>query len=299
MGRIFLLPFRRSPPCDLPASVVYWKCLKMYPPTDSQHRQGVSLHGENRVASPRVSVARNQNMKKGSTGFTLVELLVVIAIMILMITLTVPAFNALNGAGDLGKAASDIQGFLEQARNQALVRNTFVYVGLQEMDGLSGTNTGIGEVVIAAIGSADGTRLTGAGVLTTNLIPIGKAITFSNVHITNASQLLSGGMTNRPGQSGYANNPNLSIIDLSTNGGTTVFQWPPLPAPKRYAFYNLIEFDPQGIPRIYSTTPNNSVQNYLEIPLIQAHGDVVVTKSPNQAAIQIDGVTGAVRVYRP
>jgi Tfp pilus assembly protein FimT len=231
--------------------------------------------------------------------------LVVIAIMGILMTLAIPAFTALNGSGDLTKGASDIQSFLQEARSQAMARNTYVYVGLQEVDALNPTTSnGVGEIAIAAVASIDGTRALGttnSGGLT-NVTPISKALTLSNIHLTNAASLTSGSnMTGRPGGT-TSGIPSADVIDISgITNMISSFQWPLAPSPAHYIFQTVLEFDPQGVPRM-QTNPavvDTSIQSYFEIPLTVAHGDIAVTNSPNQAAIQIDGVTGAVRVYRP
>ena len=230
---------------------------------------------------------------------------VVIAIMVILMTLAIPAFNALNGSGDLTKAASDIQSFLQEARSQAMARNTYVYVGLQEVDGLNPTSSnGVGEIVIAAVASIDGTRALGttnSGGLT-NVTSISKALTLSNVHLTNATSLNTGAnMTGRPGGSS-SGIPSSDVVDLSgVTNMISSFQWPLFPSVAHYIFQTVLEFDPQGVPRV-QTNPmvvDTSIQSYFEIPITMAHGDIPLTNSANQAAIQIDGVTGAVRVYRP
>lgn len=272
----------------------------MYPPNDLQHRKGVSIHrgscADSRSGLTLTSCSRSQITSISfAKAFTLVELLVVIAIMCLLMALAIPAFTAMNGSGDLSKAASDIESFLQEARSQAMANNTFVYVGLEEVDGINPTSSnGVGEIVMAAVATSDGTR-SGYGVISSNIFPISKAVIFQNVHLTNALSLTSGNMINRPGQSGYAT-PNLPIVDISTNTSAVSFQYPLFPAPSKYIFQKVIEFDPQGVPRVQS---GSSIQNYFEIPLIPAHGNTAATNSANQAAIQIDGVTGAVRIYRP
>jgi hypothetical protein len=62
-----------------------------------------------------------------------------------------------------------------------------------------------------------------------------------------------------------------------------------------------VEFDPQGVARYQtsSATFDSSIKNYLELPLMTARGNIATTNSPNTAAIQIDAITGAIRLYRP
>jgi hypothetical protein len=210
--------------------------------------------------------------------------------MVILMALALPAFNAMNGAGDLTKAASDIQSFLQEARSEAMAKNTYVDVGLVELDGLSvNPSNGIGKIVIAAVASPDGTSTN------TAYTPISKALILENVHLTNAASLTSGtNMTGRPGGAD-SSVPASQVCDLSSVSSTN-FQWPLPPAAIIYSnFPIMVTFDPQGIPSVQAI----SGVGYYELPIVAAHGDVVSSNSMNQAAIQIDGVTGAVRVYRP
>lgn len=252
--------------------------LTMYPPIDTRYDQG-----------PSVPVARNDR------AFSLVELLVVMGIIGILATLMMPAFNALSGSGTLTKSSSDISDLLKQARSYAMGKNTYVYVGIQEVDMISPTtNNGIGRVALATVASEDGTRPyanTPGPLAAASILPLGKPHYFDNLHITNIGSLVSGpNMTGRP-----SNN----VVDLSTNYSTVTFNWTNGSA--NYAFTQVIEFDPQGVARVQNnSTYSPAIMNYIELALIPTHGNIAPAKVPaNQAAIQINGLTGAVRVYRP
>lgn len=251
----------------------------MYPPIDTRYNQG-----------PSVPVLRK------SHGFSLIELLIVMAIVVLLASLMTPAFNVLSSSGTLSKSASDISGVLEQARTYAMGKSTYVYVGIQEVDQVSPTaSNGIGRLALAMIASKDGTRpyTNSPGTLTanTNTTPIGKVRYFENLHLTNAESLVSG--TNMTGR------PSNNVVDLSTNYSTVTFNWTNGSA--KYAFTQVVEFDPQGVARVQNaSTYSPAIQNYIELALIPTHGNIAPAKVPaNQAAVQINGLTGAVRVYRP
>lgn len=236
-------------------------------------------------------------------AFTLLELLMVIGIMGLLFAMMGPAFNALKAGGDLTRAATEIQGILEQARAYAMANNTYVYAGLQEVDQISPTtNTGTGRVAIAVVASTTGMRpyTNSPAVLpVANITPLGKARYFENVHITNAGTLTQAtNMTKRPGQSG-SSIPSTSVTDLSAATAVTAFPWP-LTGTAKYNFANMVvEFSPQGTATIQTNTGSlSSISQYIEIALLPTRGNVA-TANANQAAIQINGLTGAVRVYRP
>ena len=225
-------------------------------------------------------------------GFSLIELLVVIASIAVMTALAVPAFNAVRGAGSLAKAASDISGTLQQARSYAMSQNTYVYVGLQEVDAIQPSSAdGIGRVVIAAVASKSGTRPVN---MAADSFAVSKAQPLDGAHMTNASTLdAAGGMATREA----------NLADLSLPGSTAAsqfqFGWP-LGGTAKYNFTKVIEFDPQGVARLQTTAGGSSqVGRGIEIALYPARGNMASTANANQASIQINGITGAVGIFRP
>ena len=109
----------------------------------------------------------------------------------------------------------------------------------------------------------------------------------------------------------------LSNTNTTYGTSTTWFGWPlgtiitvnGSPRPQ-YAFQKVVEFDPQGSARFISASNTSSypdaVPQYLEIGLQPSHGGVAAGPPANQAtnpgqiaAIQINGISGAVRIYRP
>jgi prepilin-type N-terminal cleavage/methylation domain-containing protein len=245
-----------------------------------------------------------------SHAFSLLELLVVIGIMGMLFALSGPIVSALKGAGDLGKASGDIGGIFEQARSYAMANNTYVYVGVQEVDQITPTaNSGIGRIALAAVASRTGMRPYPVANRPTNLpvaniTPLGKARYFENLHITNAGSLTQGtNMTSRPGRPG-SSIPSASVINLvpSMSGNAaakTTFQWP-ISGAAQYNFTNMVvEFSPQGTAAIQTNgLALSSFSQYIEIALHPTRGNVARTNA-NQAAIQINGITGGIRVYRP
>jgi prepilin-type N-terminal cleavage/methylation domain-containing protein len=233
-----------------------------------------------------------------SRGFTLVELLIVIGIMGMLFAMAGPALSALRGAGDIGKASGDIQGIFEQARSYAMANNTYVYVGIQEQDGINPTSAkGVGQVALGIVASVNGLRpysnspMTPSALSVSNITPLGRVKYFVNLHLTNAATVGTNGAM-------FRTSPD---VDMGTNtNSVTTFQIPPTGTAK-YSFKRVVEFDPQGVARYQtsSATFDSSIKNYLELPLMTARGNIATTNSPNTAAIQIDAITGAIRLYRP
>jgi len=133
-----------------------------------------------------------------------------------------------------------------------------------------------------------------------------------NIHLVD---LQNGGSA--PPQSGNMARPVAAAnYNLSNTAGTssTQFAWPlgtnPSASNAQYTFAKVIEFDPQGCARIIYTGNTASypdaVPQYLEIGLQPAHGTTAAgppasqsTNSGQIAAIQINGISGAVHTYRP
>jgi len=234
-------------------------------------------------------------------AFSLVELLVVIAVMALLMGLVAPAFLGIKGASDLGSATSEISGLLEQSRAYAMAQNTYVYVGIQEVDanvasGNSPQVAGTGRVVVAVVASKEGTRIFNASTNSfdsNKLVPISKLRKFENLHLGTPSD--SGNMA-RPSVPASNQVSDSSAYDLNS----AAFAWP-LEGTAIYKFFKIIEFDPQGTPRPLKSGGEGIVDR-LELGLLQSKGNIVVNSAQNpaqQSAIQLDGVTGATRIYRP
>jgi prepilin-type N-terminal cleavage/methylation domain-containing protein len=271
-------------------------------------------------------------------AFTLVELLVVIAIMLAMAALLLPAFNGMTRAGDLTKAAYEIAATLDQARAYAIANNTYVFVGITEVDAsvnssaspqISGNGKN-GRVAIAMAASRDGTRgydVTSLNLATppfsaasnpaivkngSTLVAISKLKYFDNLHLAAPGTLNGEGVSpNGDGSvgSGGIKRPYIDSNDFVLAAGSarstncvTQFSWPLGHAlgTGQYQFATVINFDPQGLARIQYSDKQDAIGKYLEIGLIPTRGNVAPQPVPaNIAVVQIEGVTGATCVYRP
>src|ERR1700734_3542471 len=100
--------------------------------------------------------------KARAQGFSLVELLTVISIAGILAILTVPAVQGLQQAGGFNKSVYAMSDSLNLARSYALANNTYVYVGLTEVDRTqnimtSPQNPGVGRVALSIVATKDGT----------------------------------------------------------------------------------------------------------------------------------------------
>ena len=231
-------------------------------------------------------MSRNANIKPtshsrggdGSRGFTLIELLSVIAVMTVMMVTVLPAFTGIRGAGNVTKVAYDVAGTLEQARSYAMANNTYVFVGFTERDGLNAANPGSGQILVAAMGSKDGTRKFDAS----NLVALSKLRRFENMHLEDS--LPNSGAMTRP-----------AVQDFN-RVGNDAFQADGAFTVSGQEFKKIIQFDPRGTASVQSGTV--SIPHWMEIGLVAAKGGAVVGKS-NCAALVLDGVTGSAKIYRP
>ena len=228
-------------------------------------------------------------------AFTLVELLVVMAIMIAMVGLLVPALSGLKGSGDITKTAYDISGSLELARTYAMGNNTYVWVGFFEEDPTKGNgNPGQGRLIVSIVASKDGTKIyqdassPAAPLDATRLTQVSSLLKFNNTHL----DLIPAENIVRPILTSTNSQVADSSFDQPAPNGTT-FTYPL--SGKTYTFAKIIQFSPRGdATRIVSTSTR-----LMEIGLRPTHGNVVDGKTLNLVAVQIAGIGGQVKLYRP
>jgi len=61
-------------------------------------------------------------------GFTLLELLITVTILAISLTLAVPNFNTLNNSMKMQRLATELNGFLVQAKSEAVLKNKDLWV---------------------------------------------------------------------------------------------------------------------------------------------------------------------------
>ena len=263
---------------------------------------------------PVVLVSRRP--ARSASAFTLIELLTVIAIMSMMMALIAPMLLGLKGTRDMGSSAAQIAGTLDQARAYAMANNTYVFVGIAEVDASVDSsarpqvNAGAspyGRVAVAVVASRDGTKH--SSTVTTDqgsdwqstygkgdyLTALGKLQRFENLHLASSNPPPASGPMARPDVSRYY------ILGNASCASTTPFSWPlgsQLTGGYQYRFDKVIQFDPQGVARITYASNGDEIRTYMEIGLQPTNG-VVVSSGPNVAAIQIDCMVGTTRIYRP
>jgi prepilin-type N-terminal cleavage/methylation domain-containing protein len=262
-------------------------------------------------------------------GFTLLELLIVVGIIALLLVLIAPAFTSMKGGADFTNAVYGIQGLLENARTYAKANNTYVFVGLAEVDSSTDPSvspqvtTGLtpyGRVAVAVVASKDGTRQFN---WTTNnqgddwtanysngahLMAVGKLQRYENLHFL--VDFPSWTPTAHPTSNMARYQPTGPPYSLGNASSTSVtpFTWPlgsPLdPNSSQYRFNRVIYFDPTGTARIATANNANAIVQVMELDLQPTHGSLAPPiptdqDAGNHAAIQVAPMSGKMRVYRP
>jgi prepilin-type N-terminal cleavage/methylation domain-containing protein len=244
--------------------------------------------------------------KSNPHGFTMVEILVVISIASILSLLASAGIQGIMGS-EYDSETSDIANTLVRARAYAMANNTYVFVGIQEVDA-SKTSTatqsaGTGRVGITVVASNDGTRIyapTAPSALdATKLTVISPLRHYENVHLKTSS-----GLGNLPNASMGASCNLASSSGATSSTSLTTFTWP-LTGTAQYSFGNnvsspgtVIQFNPQGEAQIVTGANTDSILQWIEIDLVPTHGSNVSGPALNSATILIDGVSGSVSTYR-
>lgn len=234
--------------------------------------------------------------KQNPRAFSLVEILAVTALITVLMAMVVPSMSSVKRGQNISRVSADIAATLEQARSYAMANNTYVFVGFTEVDGIQAESVrpqqaGSGRLLMGVVASKDGTR----GYETTNPASSWKGATnlsaltrlqrFDGVHLADVLGSTASGME--------------TVDSASRLGGVTVsttFDWPLGAGQKVCTFSRVIQFDPQGS----ATIPSGSgLSRWLEVALQPARGNQIDAANPNFAALQLDGITGAVRLFRP
>lgn len=205
-------------------------------------------------------------------AFSLIELLTVIAILALLLVTGVLGFQSIVSSHGVSQAATDVATLLEFARDEAVNRQSYMWVGLKEA-----TNNGAVELQMAAVYSVDGTTNTG-----TNLQPLSRIVRVKQVGLVPFANL-SAETRSLLGASTTVTEYATNTKGITFKVGATEFSNSLTFTPRGEAMLNggptsFAGFDPQigvGI-----------------VPSRRANG------SANDAGVVLDGSTGMARVLR-
>jgi hypothetical protein len=171
-----------------------------------------------------------------------------------------------------------------------MARNTFVFVGIAEVDGTqpdstAQTSSGVGRVVLAAVASKNGKK----NMDPSNLMPVSKIYQFDNVHLDD--QVGTAGNLARP----VVDATNKVASDSFVMDSAYAFNWP-VGGSAKYSFKKVICFSPSGAAS--NDLAAGDFAKWMEVGLVESRGNAVPA-TPNAAAVLLDGVTGSVAIYRP
>jgi hypothetical protein len=255
--------------------------------------------------------------------------LTVVGISLLMTALTIPALNALKNSSDVTSAAYDISGLLQIARTYAMTNNTYVYAGFEEVDatvspGALVQKPGVGRLAMVVAASRDGTPGYSTGVTGwqssgAGLVQVARLLRVEDVHLPMAMGAFptSGNMSASVGRRNVtARYPSFEVMSGAAPSATP-FNYPlsTTAAQAQYVFQNVIQYDPQGSARVLlvpttqgAAIDTESVPWCIELYLQQTHGNIAPPVpqpgasgaiTENDVSIQVDGMTGGVRIFRP
>jgi hypothetical protein len=168
--------------------------------------------------------------------------------------------------GSMNRAVSDISSILEQAQSYAMAHNTYVWVGFNE-------DVANRKMTVSAIAGTTGAAndIAVAG----NLRAVIKQQTYENLRLQTDEELAEIDLKGM--QAGK--NVTKSSVGNFTQGSTT--------------FASVIEFSPLGGARIES----GPMSRWIQLGLQGMNGAHV--EKNNVAALQLAGLTGQVRIFRP
>lgn len=239
--------------------------------------------------------------KASASGFSLVELITVMGLAAAMTVWLVPGFSHLSTQKNASKAATDLANVLEQARAHAIARNTYVWVGFFEEDATRPGVSGAGRVVISVVASKDGTKLYSNDdpdpqcLTPTRLTQVGKLLKLEHAHLDtlDVDEIPSRAVV--PPQDFQVGNSAFGQRTMPTPcDNHATFNYP-LQGTRQYEFVKILQFNPMGDITKIADTPTPCI----EIGIRPAHGNLPETESKYPVAVQLSGIGGQIRVYRP
>ena len=208
-------------------------------------------------------------------GLTLLEILAVLAVCSVLSCLATPAFQSISASRGISNGVYEAASLLELARNEAVTRQTYVWVAFQ-----NGDQNGDKELRMVAASSKDGS----ANSSLANLNFFTKPARIRNVIMTDWSSL-----NNRTQQM----EPSLSSSSLSQNKSNVTIAVGDL----NFADTTLT-FTPNGQVVLEGTpTLDTPYATVVDLSLKQTRGATVMTEAES-GAVLIQGSTGTVKLIR-
>lgn len=195
-------------------------------------------------------------------AFSLGELLVVVAVMALLMVFSLPMLPSILDGSRVSRVAGDIALLLEQSRTTAMARNTYVWIGIADVDD---------DLKIAIVeGTTGQPGDLGAG----NIVPVEKVRTYEDFR----TALVTGLAGMETGGEDIGGSLFGSFTQAS--GGSDV------------SFPKVIQFNPRGEASLRS----DSLSRWIDIGLVPLKGGK--PNDLNKVAFQVSGLSGQVRTFR-
>ena len=211
---------------------------------------------------------------QGKEGFSLVELLVVIAIISLLGVMAAPVVSSLMGAKTLDRGTYDLAGVLEQARSEAVARQTYVWVGIKPVPTANGQ-----EIQVAMVCSRDGT---GTNTDPSNLTNLSKVLHFPNLSLVAWSGLKAS--TQNLFTKATPVSVSSNVAGIAFTSGQTQFEG------------TTLTFTPEGEVLLKGAARSSDGFNpWIDVSLRLAHG-TTVAPGADDASVLIEGATGSVKI---
>ncbi len=211
-------------------------------------------------------------------GFSLVELMTVITVIVILAVVSIPCLASLSTSGKMNQSVVEIAGILEQARQFAVAKNTYVWVAFYS----DTTTINGGSLAVAVFSSKDGTDPgTSGDVPGTNFDLVSRVRTFPLLHWSDAGAF-----------TGLIGMPAFPVTTAINNVAACAFkvQIPGKPTPT--TFIQAVKFQPTGEAR-----NGNSPIDILEFA-IQPQKPNGAMDGSNVAVVRVNGLTGQTRIFR-
>lgn len=207
-------------------------------------------------------------------GFTLLEMLAVISIIAVLSASTISSLESFGNSKGVDQGIYDVSGLLELARSEAVTRQTYVWVGFENRE-MNGQQV----LCMAAACSKDGSAAPSLNNLfrLTRIIQIGNTVMVSWSGLKPQTRASLGGA--QPA----------SVADNSTSV---------VPGRGDEYLSKSITFTPRGEAMLNAAPDSDTPYDaYMDLSFRQAKGNVV-TDGADDAAVIVDGCTGAIRQVR-
>jgi len=234
-------------------------------------------------------------------AFTLVELLVVLSLMMLMMGFVVPSISGILSAQSVSTALDRVSAMIDLARAEAVAKNTYVWVGLQNAPSGNGGNV---QLKLAAVRSLDGTpNLMANGLV--NYTSIAAPLSFDGAILASYPTGISTALFSKIA----------THIDVDNTGTFDMGSVPAAASSESFTvgqknFANnsstgldkggIILFTPQGQAMLWRAVPN-AVAPYASqiiIGVCGIHGATPVQNDPRSGVLLLRGGSGQVSILR-